>query len=65
MNNTDMTQLEQISLLATKRVQLEEEIRKAVVAARGSGISWIKIGEALGVSRQAAQKRYGGSGLLF
>lgn len=32
----------------------------AVRDLRGSGASWSQVGEALGISKQAAQQRYGG-----
>ncbi len=37
----------------------EEAIERAVADMRGDGCSWAKIGVALGVSKQAAQQRYG------
>ena len=36
----------------------ERRVASAVLAARENGRSWTDIGRALGVSRQAAQKRY-------
>ena len=39
----------------------EDELRKAVQAARDAGDSWTIIGAALDVTRQAAQQRFGGS----
>ena len=41
------------------RDALEREIRTATYVARKAGLSWSAIGEALGVSKQAAQQRYG------
>ncbi|OBB95932.1 hypothetical protein [Mycobacterium sp. 852002-40037_SCH5390672] len=35
------------------------ELEAAVAAARDAGDSWAMIGAALGISRQAAEKRYG------
>lgn len=37
----------------------ERELHDAVQAARKSGDSWLSIGLALGVTKQAAQKRFG------
>ena len=41
------------------RAALEHEIRQATYVARQAGLSWSAIGEQLGVSKQAAQQRYG------
>ena len=41
-----------------------EDVRLEIVRdMRGEGISWNEIGEALGVTRQAARQRYGGAGI--
>lgn len=37
----------------------DRELHDAVRAAREAGDSWLSIGVALGVTRQAAQKRFG------
>jgi len=37
----------------------EDQLRHAVVAARAAGYSWAMIGASLGVTRQAAQQRFG------
>ncbi|CAN5370737.1 MAG: hypothetical protein ACR2JP_11725 [Acidimicrobiia bacterium] len=44
---------------AIARARSERQIVEAVAAARTSGIPWIRIGELLGTSAQAAQQRYG------
>jgi len=41
------------------RAALEREIRTATYVGRKAGLSWSAIGEQLGVSKQAAQQRYG------
>ena len=41
------------------RAALEREIRTATYTGRTAGLSWSAIGEALGVTKQAAQQRYG------
>jgi hypothetical protein len=41
------------------RDALERELRQATYVARKAGLSWSAIGEQLGVSKQAAQQRYG------
>ena len=45
--------------LGQVRDALEREMRQGVYVARKAGLSWSAIGEALGVSKQAAQQRYG------
>jgi hypothetical protein len=46
--------------VGTKHAQ--ELLREAVAAARHAGCSWAAIGEQLGVTKQAAQQRYGPAG---
>ena len=49
-------------IAASQRVHdAEVELHAAVARARGAGDSWTVIGAALGVTRQAAQKRFGHS----
>lgn len=50
--------LEDLERLAVLRKQVEDMIVKAVREARRRGVSWYKIGPALGVTRQAAEERY-------
>lgn len=40
------------------RAYIEEELSEVVAEARESGATWTQIGDALGVSHQAAMKRY-------
>ncbi len=40
-------------------MRADRELRDAVRAAREAGDSWLSIGVALGVTKQAAQKRFG------
>lgn len=42
-----------------ERAEGERALAAAVAAARESGITWTRIGQALGTSAQAAQQRYG------
>jgi hypothetical protein len=46
---------------AVARAEAERQVAKAVSAARADGVSWRRIGEQLGTSAQAAQKRYAGA----
>ncbi len=41
------------------RARSERQVVDAVVAARGKGLSWQRIGDILGTTAQAAQQRYG------
>jgi hypothetical protein len=40
--------------------QLDKQAARAVAQAREAGATWTEVGQSLGVSRQAAQQRYGG-----
>lgn len=54
--------LDTVSRVVARRNALEREIAVCVSAARAAGVPWSRIGEALGVSKQAAQQRYGAHG---
>jgi hypothetical protein len=43
-----------------QRRQAEDTIERRVAMARVNGVTWDQIAQALGVTRQGAQKRYGG-----
>lgn len=45
--------------LYLRRFDLEQTIAQVVAEARAEGATWSQIAEALGVSKQAAQQRYG------
>ncbi|HEX7041318.1 MAG TPA: hypothetical protein VF202_14470 [Trueperaceae bacterium] len=51
--------LDLVTIAAKAERQTEELLRSAVAAARSAGQSWEAIGARLGISRQAAQKRFG------
>ena len=55
----DTAVLRHLGELAEQRATLEGQLREAVVAARRSNRSWSEIGAMLGVSKQAAQRKYG------
>lgn len=46
--------------LADRVAELSSDLAAAVREAKGQGASWTDLGRALGVSKQAAQQRYGG-----
>lgn len=55
----DTTVLRHLAELAEQRLTLESDLKEAVLDARRSGRSWSEIGAMLGVSKQAAQRKYG------
>ena len=50
-----------LRLAAMKRADAENEVRAAVAEARSLGVSWAKVGKALGTSGQSASERYSGA----
>lgn len=50
--------LEKIEALSARIAAFESERERAVAAAMSGGATWAEIGGALGVSAQAAHKRY-------
>lgn len=50
--------LQALELLRKQRAQKEREIESAVLRARRAGYSWASIGQALGVTHQAVQRKY-------
>lgn len=48
-----------LRLAAWRRGEVEREVAAAVDEGRSAGMSWSAIGDLLGVSAQATQKRYG------
>jgi len=55
----DATHVRAIIAAAENVATADAELRAAVAAARASGDSWTVIGAALGITRQAAQQRFG------
>ena len=55
----DTEVLRAIATLADRREQVDDELAEAVRAARKGKRSWSEIGAMLGVSKQAAQRKYG------
>jgi len=57
--SADTDVLRHLAQLADQRTSLESELRDAVIAARRADRTWSEIGAMLGVSKQAAQRKYG------
>jgi hypothetical protein len=51
--------VEALSDLVDLSTQVDSAIRDAVTGLRSCGYSWTEIGDRLGISRQAAQQRWG------
>jgi hypothetical protein len=56
---SDAVDLRRIGAALDRVEAAEQELAKAVAAARKRGRSWGTIGMVLGISRQAAQQRFG------
>lgn len=54
----DTQALRTIAELVDRRIQVDEQITEAVISARRADRSWSEIGTMLGVSKQAAQRKY-------
>jgi len=59
LEEADTKALRTIAELAERREVVEEELTEAVRSARQADRSWSEIGTMLGVSKQAAQRKYG------
>ena len=55
----DTTALQAVMVLAEQRTAVEAQLVAAVGEARSREHSWCQIGAMLGVSKQAAQRKYG------
>ncbi|CCG03091.1 hypothetical protein [Blastococcus saxobsidens] len=55
----DATHVRRIIAANEDLAAAEHRLREAVADARAAGDSWVMIGAALGVTRQAAQQRFG------
>lgn len=60
----ELTPVHDLENLSRERAKVDARIRVAVQAARQAGASWTVIGNALGVTRAAAHKRYGADRLI-
>jgi hypothetical protein len=59
LKEADTEALRMIAELAERREVVEVELTEAVRSARQAHRSWSEIGTMLGVSKQAAQRKYG------
>ncbi|MEZ5203248.1 MAG: hypothetical protein R2701_02350 [Acidimicrobiales bacterium] len=59
LRSADTDALRHIAELAQQRDDVDAELAKTVRAARADHRSWSEIGAMLGVSKQAAQRKYG------
>ncbi|MEP1126509.1 MAG: hypothetical protein ABJH68_21705 [Ilumatobacter sp.] len=59
LREVDTDALRQIAELVDQRRHVEDELDAAVRAARSAHRSWSEIGAMLGVTKQAAQRKYG------
>lgn len=57
----DISDLAAIGTALSKVAEAESDIEAAVATARANGRSWPRIALVLGISKQAAQQRYGAS----
>lgn len=61
LKTIDTQALRRIAELAEQREEVDDQITRAVVLARQAQRSWSEIGAMLGVSKQAAQRKYASS----
>ena len=59
LRTADTDSLRHIAELAQQRDQVDSELAESVREARAARRSWSEIGAMLGVSKQAAQRKYG------
>ena len=59
LTTADTESLRVIAELTERRDEIDDELLEAVRAARRANRSWSEIGAMLGVSKQAAQRKYG------
>jgi len=59
LREVDTDALRQIADLVDQRRHVDDELDSAVRAARNAHRSWSEIGAMLGVTKQAAQRKYG------
>ena len=52
--------IDSLSLMTSLAADIDQAIAQAITGLRTQGYSWAEIGSRLGVTRQAAQQRWGG-----
>jgi hypothetical protein len=57
-SDTDATNTATLTSYAALMADVQEAVRREAIAARTMGHTWAQIGEALGMSKQAAQQRF-------
>lgn len=57
---TDAEMLERLPRVASVADQVEADLRMWVMELRRRGVTWARIGEALGITRQSAWERFSG-----
>jgi hypothetical protein len=58
-DRSDADPLDGLAAVATLRHRLDEQADHLALTARRQGVPWAAIGDALGMSKQAAQQRWG------
>ena len=58
LRQADTEALREIAALAKRRAEVDEDLTAAIRSARGARRSWSEIGAMLGVSKQAAHRKY-------
>lgn len=58
LKHADTEALREIAVLAKRRVEVDEDLTAAIRSARRAHRSWSEIGAMLGVSKQAAHRKY-------
>lgn len=59
LNCVEAEAVEAVELAAERAGEAEAELRRSVAVAREAGATWAVVGSALGVTKQAAQQRFG------
>lgn len=55
---SDAALLDKMAAIAASRDQVEDAVKARVQSLRKRGVTWVRIGEVLGISRQSAWERF-------